>query len=330
LEYNKVLEIVNKELYSQEIKPCCYLPFLSGVIRGVSELVFTNKGFAMCFQSTDDELIELISKIVDKLCNEKFVVEKTYLDKGYTKGDYYTLYVPAEFASDLLEKCNIVQNKCEFVDNIPKEFISKSCCRASFLKGLFLSCGTLSTPPEVDSGANGKTKSGYHLEFILNSDLINEDIKKLIVKHAQIEENLIRFRTERSGIYLKNAEAICNLLASMGSSNGVLIIQQIITSREVKNQVNRVNNFDLANINKTVNACENQLEAINYIECTVGLDTMQPTIKEVCYLRKNNPDASLNELAELCVPPSTKSCMNHRLRKVVEIAETIQKNKTKE
>lgn len=326
MDSSNVLKIVNDDLYL-ELKPCCYLSFLSGAIRGCAELIFTTKGFAMYFQSTDERLINLIREIIGKLLGTEQNVEKSYIDKGYLKGDFYTLRLPVEDAQIILENCKIIQNKCEIIDKIPPELISRSCCKSAYLKGLFLSCGSLSVPPEAVAGKGGKTRSGYHLEFAINSSLVRDDIKKLLIKFAQVEESQIGFRYPKSGIYVKTAEAICNILAAMGSNNGVIAIQQIITSREVKNQVNRASNFVLANINKAVSAGEKQLEAVKKIEETIGIDALPPQIKEVAFLRINNPDANLNELGQLCSPPVTKSGMNHRLRKLVEIAAQIKDTK---
>lgn len=316
-------KIVNNDLYAQNFRPCCYPSFLSGVIRGCAELIFTSQGFAMYFQSTDSILINLAKEISTKLIGENLEVEKSYIDKGYLKGDFYTLRIPAEFAEVILEKCKIVQNKTEIIDTIPSELIAKSCCKSAYLSGLFLSCGSLSTPPEAIGGKSGKTRSGYHLEFSVNSILVREDIKRLLIRFAQVEESQIGFRVKKSGIYVKTAEAICNILAAMGSNNGVIAVQQIITSREMKNQVNRASNFVLANINKSLTAGEKQLEAIVKIEETIGLDSLSPNIKEVAILRKRNPDANLNDLAQMTQTPTTKSGINHRLRKLVEIASQI-------
>jgi DNA-binding protein WhiA len=322
-----VQKIVSNDLYAQKLKPCCYPSFLSGVIRGCAELIFTPYGFAMYFQSTDDMLINLARDISIKLIGENLVVEKSYIDKGYLKGDFYTLRIPAKNAESILEKCKIVQNKSEIIDTIPSELVAKNCCKSAYISGLFLSCGTLSTPPEAIGGMGGKTRSGYHLEFMVNSVLVREDIKKLLIRFAQLKESQIGFRLKRNGIYVKTAESICNILAAMGSNNGVIAVQQIITSREMKNQVNRASNFVLANISKSVSAGEKQLEAIIKIEKTIGLDSLSPNIKEVANLRKNNPDANLNDLAQMTIPPSSKSGINHRLRKLVEIASQITNTK---
>ncbi|HKL74162.1 MAG TPA: DNA-binding protein WhiA [Clostridia bacterium] len=323
MDSGKVLKIVNDDLYLEKLKPCCYFPFLSGIIRGCAELIFTPKGFAMYFQSSDDKLIQLVKEIINKLIDEDFQVEKSYIDKGYLKGYFYTLNLPVENAQTILEKCKIIENRCEIIDKIPSELVAKTCCKSAYLRGLFLSCGTLSTPPEAVGGMSGKTKAGYHLEFGVNSEVVREDIKNLLTAFAQVKKSQIGFRTKKSGIYVKTAEAICNILAAMGSNNGVIAVQQIITSREMKNQVNRASNFVLANINKSISAGEKQLEAIKRIEETIGLDSLPPTIKEVAYLRMNNLDATLNELALMCVPPSTKSAINHRLRKLVQTASEI-------
>lgn len=307
----------------QKIRDCCQISFLSGAIRGAAELIFTNIGFAMYFQSLDVQLIQTIKDIIFNIYKEEYKIESSYIDKGYIKGEFHTLRIPVQNAKDILEKCGIVTNKCEIIDHIPVEIISKNCCKSAYLKGLFLSCGSLSAPPETDAGISGKTRAGYHLEFNINSIVVRDDIKKLLISHAQTKENHIRFRASKNGIYIKNAETICNILASMGANNGVLAIQQIITSRAMKNQVNRASNFVLANINKTISAGAKQTEAIKIIENTIGLDNLSSELKETAFLRKNYPDANLSELAQLS--SKSKSCINHRLRKLVEIAEGISK-----
>jgi len=323
LDVSNVQKIVYDDLYEQQLRPCCNAPYLSAMIRGCAELIFTSSGFAMFFQSTSSQLITLAKKICDNLTNQDFVMEKSFIDKGYVKDDYYTLRITAEYAQDILKLCKIVQNKTELIDTIPSELIEKPCCKSAYLAGLFLSCGTLSTPPEAIGGVAGKTRAGYHLEFGINSSLVREDIKKLLISFAQVKESQIGFRTKNSGIYVKTAESICNILAAMGSNNGVLAIQQIITSREMKNQINRASNFVIANINKSVSAGEKQLKAIKLIEETIGIDSLSPAIKEVAILRKNNPEANLNDLALMTKPPTTKSGINHRLRKLVQIASQI-------
>jgi len=323
LENTKIYDTVIEEIYNSERKDCCVLPFLSATIRGIARLIFTKNGFALKFQTQDIQLITYIQSMLKKVQNVIYDIEKSFIDKGYVKGEYYTLYVPVDDANVILEKTYIIKNKCEIIDNIPNELFEKKCCKGAYIAGLFASCGTLTTPDAVDLDDRGKTKGGYHLEFNINSDLVKDEIKKIIKSIAEIDSDTIHFRANSNGIYIKNADSIGYIIAAMGCQKSFFIIQDIITSREFKNRLNRVNNSTLANIDKVVDAGEKQVLAIKLIDEKLGINVLSPQLIEFCNLRLNNYSASLSELAQLCVPPSTKSGMNHRMRKVLELAEDI-------
>ena len=316
----KVFDEVRRELLAQEEKGCCARAFLSGAIRGAGELGFTFKGFALIFRHFDREFVEKLCRVVNELAGENFVVEKTYVDSGLTKGDVYELSVPAETSVGLLEECEIVRSRCELVTRLPQSIVGKKCCRRAYLGGLFLSCGYLGVPDQISDWRGGKSRCGYSLEFKLNSDIVIEPIKRLLERTAILEENTVFTRKRGSVIYIKSAEAISRVLVAMGSNSGVLALQEIITERQMKNDVNRANNFDLANIDKSLGASERQLRDIKRIDGTIGVDALPPALAETCRMRLAYPDVGLEELGRLFDPPVSKSCINHRMRKLSSIA----------
>ena len=101
-------------------------------------------------------------------------------------------------------------------------------------------------------------------------------------------------------------------------------LQEIVLERQMKNNINRANNFDLANIDKSVNASEKQINDIKYIDGKIGIDSLPPALAETCRMRLAYPDVGLEALGALFEPPISKSCINHRMRKLASIATKIQ------
>ena len=319
-----VSEVVRRDIVDRKEKSCCKTAFLSGAIRGAGELSFTLKGFALSFRHTDKSFIDKVCALVNELTGESFIAETSYVDLGFAKGDYVTLAIPAEVASTVLESCCIVRNRIELVDELPAELVGKRCCKGAYLRGLFLSCGYLGVPDEISDWHGGKTRSGYSLEFNLNSDIVLSGIKKLIAKAAQLEEGKILVKKRGSGLYIKNADSVGAVIAALGSNGGVLALNGIIAERQMKNDVNRANNFDLANIDKSLSASEKQLKMIELIEETIGIDNLPKALGETCRMKQKYPNAGLEELGKLFEPPVSKSCINHRMRKLGEIADGIE------
>ncbi len=321
------VEISNKvaaELVAREEKTCCARAFLSGAIRGAGELLFTTNGFALEFRHTDGEFVNKLNGVVGQLCGETFDVERTDIDMGDYRGrsEYSVLRLPSDTAAALLDTCGIVVNKCELVTSIPRELIAKKCCQRAYLRGLFLSCGHLNLPEGQDLADAKKTKGGYSVTFYLNSDMVLERVRKLIAKCAGVEEEKVHIRDGANVIYIKTADAVSATLAALESSFGVLAIEGIMAERQMKNDLNRKLNFDIANIDKQLSAGERQCRDIKIIEEKMGLTSLPKPLQDVCRVRLDNPEANLEELGRLFNPPLTKSCINHRLRKIAQIAES--------
>ncbi|MBR1747849.1 MAG: DNA-binding protein WhiA [Clostridia bacterium] len=317
---------VRQELIDYPEEERFFPAYLSGVIRGLGELEFTLKGFALSFRHQDESFIDKISSVVGLLLGEKISYYKTYLDAGLTKGDYFVLNVPAESARSLLERCAIVKDRIEFVSDLPDDlFNNEEEGRRAYLRGLFLACGYLGLPEEINEWINVKTKGGYSLEFNLNSSIVADSIRTLIAGEAQLSESAVRIRPRVNVVYVRTAEAVEAILAAMGSTYGVLYLNEIMLERQVKNDLNRANNFDLANIDKSVRAIEKQVADVELILSTVGTSALNEGLRETCRLRLEYPDLGMEELGQKFSPPVGKSCVNHRLRKLAEIAADIRK-----
>ena len=183
-------------------------------------------------------------------------------------------------------------------------------CPAAFVRGAFLSCGTM-TNPEVD----------YHLEFSVPFLNLSRDLVTLLR-----ELGLSAKQARRAGgyvVYFKESEQIEDILTLMGAQDASLELMNIKILKDIRNNINRVTNCESANIDKTVAAAAVQSEALRKIERTVGLDALPEELREIAYLRLENPELSLRELGEALDRPLTRSGVNHRLRRILEFAEKL-------
>jgi hypothetical protein len=141
-----------------------------------------------------------------------------------------------------------------------------------------------------------------------------------VLKEFGIETKLLN-RKNSTSIYIKDAEEISKLLALIGAGKAVLNFEEIRVVRETRNNVNRLVNCETANLNKTINASVEQVKQIQYLKDIKMFENLPDTLKEVANLRVEYPEASLVELGEMLENPIGKSGVNHRLKKICEIAE---------
>lgn len=200
-------------------------------------------------------------------------------------------------------------------DNIRNEImaladIKRSCCKRAFLRGAFLCVGSISDP--------GKSN---HLEFVCTS----EEMADLLIEYMaefEIVAKTIR-RKKHFVVYLKDGEEIVNLLNVMGAHVSLMEFENQRILKEISNSVNRRVNCETANIAKTVNAATKQVEDIILIRDTCGFGGLPQNLREMAQVRIDYPEASLKELGSYLDPPVGKSGVNHRLRRLSEIADKL-------
>lgn len=195
------------------------------------------------------------------------------------------------------------------LSNIEKDNLKKA-----FIRGSFLGSGSINDP-----------KKKYHIEISLeNKEYAN------ILKNILNEFNIIFKELERKSsysLYSKDGEEISKFLALIGASKAVINFEEIRVIRDIRNNVNRKVNCETANLNKTVNAAVRQIEDIKFIYNSKAEDKLSDSLKEIANLRMENPDISLVELGKLLKEPIGKSGVNHRLKKIQEIANELRGNK---
>lgn len=198
---------------------------------------------------------------------------------------------------------------------VPPLTIKNSCCKRAFLRGAFLSVGSMSDP-----------QKGYHLEFVCTGEAKAKMLQN-VIREFDIEAKIV-LRKKYFVVYLKEGSAIVDLLNVCGAPVSLMNLENLRILKEMRNSVNRRVNCETANITKTVSASARQIEDINYIREHYGFSRLPDPLREMAEVRLENPDAPLKELGEFLSPPVGKSGVNHRLRKLSELAERLKVNTT--
>ncbi len=188
------------------------------------------------------------------------------------------------------------------------------CCMKSYLRGAFLAAGSVSAPDR-----------GYHLEITAQNEREIERIR-LGMESFGIKAKITN-RKNHKVCYVKEAEGIADFLNLTGAHKALLDFENVRVLKNVRNNINRVVNFETANLNKTVNASLSQCEDIRLIERNMGIRSISDDLRMMAEVRIENPEASLSELGMLMTPPLGKSGVSHRLGKLHKIAEAIRDRK---
>lgn len=230
------------------------------------------------------------------------------------KNQVFTLTVPPQpQLLAFLRELSLLDAQGQWHLGLPKrlreDILDAPCCRRAYLRGAFLACGSLSEP-----------ENAYHLEF---GSLVREQADLLVELMAEYDLNakIVR-RKDREIVYLKGAEEISQLLNIMGSHRSLLEFESLRVTKEIRNQANRQRNCDTANVNKVVSAGWRQVQDINAIAASIGLEILPRNLRVAAELRLEYPDYSLADLSEISL--LGRSALNHRLRRLSQIARNIE------
>lgn len=190
--------------------------------------------------------------------------------------------------------------------------VQQTCCKRAFIRGAFLAAGSMSDP-----------KKAYHFEIVCAAEPMAEQIQELM-SNFSMDAKIVQ-RKKSYVVYLKEGSQIVDILNIMEAHVSLMELENVRILKEMRNTVNRKVNCETANLNKTVSAAVKQLEDITYLRDTIGLEKLSEGLEEVALARLSHPDASLKELGALLSPPVGKSGVNHRLRKLGDLAEKVRK-----
>ena len=195
-------------------------------------------------------------------------------------------------------------------DPVDPVFLKSSCCRRAFLRGVFLSVGSVSDPDK-----------SYHMEFLCENEAQAMQLKD-IIRDFDVEAKIIT-RKKYFVVYIKEGSSIVELLNVMEAHVSLMSFENSRILKEVRNTVNRRVNCETANIKKTADASSRQMEDIYLLRDTYGLKDRPEKLREVAEVRLEYPEATLQELGQMLSVPVGKSGVNHRLRKLSELADKV-------
>ena len=182
--------------------------------------------------------------------------------------------------------------------------------KKSIVRGAFLGSGSMNNPENV-----------YHLEIGFLNSQDRDEIQKILKTDFDINTKKL-YTPNKKAIYIKDGEEISKILALMGASKGLLKFEDIRVQKNMRGKVNRLVNCETANLNKTINASIEQIEAIRKLQKENKFNMLDDNLKEIAILRIENPDISLVELGKKLKNPIGKSGVNYRLKKIIDIAKS--------
>ncbi len=308
---------IKKEILSKPIKERhCKRAFLAGLIRGTGELYEKDGELGLDIRLNDEETAMLVSSLIENNFDYE-IREVSFSEDRLNKKDKIILSINGDRGLQILKELNIIKEESdELVVNLNPygEITERQCCLKAFVRGLFVASGNC-TLPSIDDDTSTK----YHLELIFS-----HGVPAMVTSEKLLEQNVsskIRKRRNKYMLFIKSVEGIKDFLAFLPAPVSVLKLTDLIIEREIVNNSNRRKNCDLGNVNKQIEASTKQIEAINKIEKLIGLENLKKELQSTAKARKDNPEEPLSELAEIL--GVTKSCLNHRLRKIVQIASEL-------
>ncbi|WP_025783083.1 DNA-binding protein WhiA [Sporosarcina sp. D27] len=299
-----------KELTQIESDDCCTKAEVAAFIRMNGVLSFSNKAISLDVQTENAAIARRLYSNLKKLY--KYKVELLVRRKMRLKKNNVYICRIREGARQLLDDLDILTNTFQSNQSISPSIIPNDCCKRAYLRGAFLAGGSVNNPET----------SSYHLEvfsmYAEHSDALVDLMNEYQLNAKSIE------RKKGFVAYLKEAEKIADFLSIIGAHVALMRFEDIRIVRDMRNSVNRLVNCETANLNKTISAAQRQVENIKLIQATIGLDQLPDRLQEIAHLRVEYQDITLKELGEMVSGgPVSKSGVNHRLRKIDEIAEKV-------
>lgn len=312
------LDVKNELARVKPAKKCCMLAEIAGFTRMCGTVSLVGGGKMKLILTTENAAV---ARHYKSLIKDYFDVDATAAVgsnvSSLKKGKVYTLTLDDredQKAEPVLRETGIllIREGMNYIsDGIYSSIIRSKCCRKSYLRGLFLGSGTMTDP-----------KKAYQLEYICNTEILAGDVRKLINTFTDLSPKIIA-RGKSHIVYIQEAEQVGDMLNLMGAHNQFFVLEDIRMMKNARGMANRIANCDNANMDKTLNAAEKQIAAIRKIESAKGLGSLPSKLREAAETRLAHPDISLQELADMMDPPLKKSGLNHRLQKIIEIAEKL-------
>jgi len=294
-------------------RPCCRVAELAALVKTGGRLTGRDNRLTLEIGTENAAVARKVFRLIKEV--NRFAGEVSIRKhKRLNRSGYIVVVKGGKSLALALRVLGYLGNNGQLRDGIKKAVVGRDCCRRAYLRGAFLARGSLSGPG-----------SAYHLEIPVRSELDGHDLVALMEKLGV--EGRMGHRKRVPVVYIKEGEQISRCLSAMGAHTTLLHFENVRIYKEMRNRVNRLVNCDTANVNKAVDAGMRQQENVKLVVETLGLANLPSPLREVARLRLAHPDASLRELGELARPPLTKSCVNHRMRRLEALAEALRRER---
>lgn len=273
-----------------------------------------NKKINLKFTTENAAIARRIFSILKMIYNTEVEVMVRRNRQLKKNNNYLILVNDREISKSILSDVGFIKEDSSNLFNpsyrVPEELIFRRECRRTYIRGSFLGGGSISNPEKT-----------YHMEFVTNNEDHAQNLSD-IINSFSLNSKIVT-RKDNFVVYIKEGEQIVDILNIIGAHQALLKLEDIRVLKDVRNNINRLVNCETANLGKTIDASMRQLNHIQIISDHMGLNKLPNNLREIAEIRMENPDASLKELGEMLNPPIGKSGVNHRFRKIEEIAEEL-------
>lgn len=281
----------------------CRVAFLAGIVTSSGRM----RGEKLEIRLENEELLKKINHIIRKTFDNTDEMMYTSNSGGQRK-----LIVTGSLVDDFFSTLKLSDVSGDLIAN--NIVIEKTCCKRAFIRGAFLTVGSVSSP-----------EKNYHFEIVLPDEIraaqmigcmkvFDTDPKVVVRRNSYV-------------VYIKDGDEIASLISVMGAGSSLMTFENVRIVKDIRNNVNREVNCETANISKVASASVKQIRDIEYIDSEMGRDYLPDSLRELADIRIANPLLSLKELGDMLEPPIGKSGVNHRLRRISVLADRLRESR---
>ena len=281
----------------------CRLAFLAGIVSSAGKM----EGEKLVIRLETEPLQKKIQRIIRKTFDNAEEMMYTSNSGGRDK-----MIITGSLVDDFFSTLKLSDvSGGLYANNI---VIEKTCCKRAFIRGTFLTVGSVSSP-----------EKNYHFEIVFP----DEKRAGQMVECMKVFDTDPKVVVRRNSyvVYIKDGDEIANLISVMGAVNSLMTFENVRIVKDIRNSINREVNCETANISKVASASVKQIRDIEYIDAEMGRDYLPDSLRELADVRIANPLLSLKELGDMLEPPIGKSGVNHRLRRISALADKLRESR---
>lgn len=309
-------ELKNEIILKPMERECCLIAFLSAYIRTSGSVISVDGNYGFEIVTENERTAEFVCDLFEMVFETPLTVSAADIDLKSGR-DKLKFECVGEKSCDILDTLGILQKHRDGVSlvfGISDKLIIDEECMSAYIKGAFLGGGSCTLPEEQTY-----SRTGYHFEVVFSNRLTASDYCELLCEFEVLAKLVTR--KDSAVVYVKSKEVISDLLNVMQADKCLKKLNRIVEKKDRSNNENRVSNCSVSNIDKALTASVAQIKAIEVISQTIGLKNLKANLFEVAEARLADKNASMQELADRL--KISKSCLNHRMRKIFALAASL-------